>query len=160
LSGHFIYSFGLIHEVLETDHAGFKSWKYNASSHFSTIKPFSKEAITQKNYPGKDALQKYDHTTPSYYCIIFDKYRRLYYRFATLPLSEDEYNTADRRHQPTIIILNEDFKKIGETVLPKRGFNYRMIFLNNMGLHIGKESEYRKDESKLTFGIFLPKPKL
>jgi uncharacterized protein DUF4221 len=123
LAGHFIYSFGLIHEVLETDHAEFENWKYNASSYFSAIKPFSTEAITTENYPGKAPLQKYDHTTPSYYCIFFDEYRKVYYRFATLPLSEDEYNTANRRHQPTIIILNEEFEKIGETVMPASGFN-------------------------------------
>ena len=160
LSGRFIYSFGLIHEVLETDHLGFVEWRYNGSKYFSHIKPFSKDAITKETYPGKDPLQKYDHTTPSYYYITFDPYRKLYYRFATLPLSVDEYNATDRQHQPSIIILNEKFEKTGETVMPKTGFNYRMIFLNKEGLHIGKESEYRKDESKLSFGIFLPQPKL
>lgn len=67
---------------------------------------------------------KYFRQSPSYIGIYYDKYRKLYYRIAQQPIGDELINDSDplkRGHKHfSIIILNEDLKKVGEYELKEK----------------------------------------
>jgi hypothetical protein len=80
---------------------------------------------------------------PRYGRLIFDKYRNIYYRFVA------EGNT---NRTTSIIICDNKFRKIGETVFPGRG-------LDDGGCFIAKEGLFLKDnnvkgEDKIIYTLF------
>ncbi|MCF0159402.1 MAG: DUF4221 family protein, partial [Bacteroidaceae bacterium] len=78
---------------------------------------------------------------PFYKFIYYDKYRKVYYRFA-LPATTCEDNVAfvdffqAGRNTSSIMVLDEDLNILGETLLPENRFNTTMLFINKDGLWI------------------------
>ena len=151
----FVYSFGLDHHIYETDHATYENRYFMQSRFFDKkIKPLAKNKDVTPIELSVAERTLYDFTTPSYYTILHDPYRKLYYRFVTPPLSEEEYKD-NKTFSPSVIILDEDFKIQGETRLPPQGVNdYSMMFINEAGLHIMHDN---REENTLVFAIFQPK---
>jgi hypothetical protein len=81
-------------------------------------------------------------TNPSYYGILFDKYKKIYYRLF-YPGIEVDKNTELSKYfslieSPklfSVIILNENLEVIGETLMPEDSYNPYMNFINKDGLH-------------------------
>lgn len=73
--------------------------------------------------------------------LLYDKYRNVYYRIA-YPETEIEkgVNCIELmqygRKVFSIIILDKDFNKIGETLFPEYQYNSRMMFIREDGLYI------------------------
>lgn len=73
--------------------------------------------------------------------LLYDKYRNVYYRIA-YPETEIEkgVNCMELmqygRKVFSIIILDKDFNKIGETLFPEYQYNSRMMFIRKDGLYI------------------------
>jgi len=133
----FIYSFFADHYIYITkDHREVK--KLMASSEF-----FEEFKYLKKN-PDMQEYSKFRCETPYYSSIIYDKNRKVYYRFTSLGV---EIETNDNlalisRFSPnaSIIILDSLLNKIGETKLPFGRFNISNYFVTNEGLYVSENN--------------------
>ena len=120
---------------------------YAGSNFFSNIQYLKKSKYLDVS---NEASTKHFVETNSYSNIIYDKYRNCYYRMAE---KKTEYNG-----QPTwqkglsIIILNDKFEIIGETLIEKSGLLFRFgMFVTEKGLHIPIDD---KNKETLNFRIY------
>ena len=99
---------------------------------------------------------------PFYGNIIFDKYRKVYYRIVYPPMEyEKEENFVDMwqsgRGMFSIMVLDENLNVIGETLLPENKYRSDLMFVLEDGLYISsshyKNPEY--DEDRLVFKRFV-----
>ncbi|MDX2083653.1 MAG: DUF4221 family protein, partial [Rickettsiales bacterium] len=122
------------------------------SEYFEKIKPLSKN--TNKVF---DKLEVDQHvfTNPAYYNLVYDKYRKIYYRFVLHPLSEAQF--FDPQGAPiravSIICLDEKFQKLGETFIGNENY-FLMYFVGENGLYIANKQKYEQDENYLEFDLF------
>ncbi|MBT1689834.1 DUF4221 family protein [Dawidia soli] len=148
----FIFSFAADHRLYETDFSAAPT-PHNAASQFFSDIPSWRATETDA-----DARLKYYLSTPSYQGVIFDPYQNLYYRIALQPISADDLasNDPDKSgvKHASIIILDHNFTKIGETLLPRFSYTETMFFVAPDGLHLAKWEASKADDSKLVFGVF------
>lgn len=143
-----IYSFPIDENLYELD---LKTGNINAiipdkSQYFKELKPISKKADRDMN---TDYL--YSVNNVSYERIIYDQYRKVYYRFTNIPNTKkkDEYD-----NQPyvvhSVVILDENLKKLGETILNERyTVGYHLCLPD--GLYLQK---YNFSEDEIAFVKF------
>lgn len=91
---------------------------------------------------------------PSYGNIVYDKYRKVYYRFAypksTLEADFDPFNiySSGRKHF-SIMVLDEGMNIVGETLFPEYVYNSNLYFILEDGLYLStshiKNPEYSDD---------------
>ncbi len=104
--------------------AQIKSMKYSANY----FKKVSK--VEKAEYLGKNS---------SYGSIIYDPYRNLYYRVAYLP--KEDFDVTDRTKilkRKSVIILDKNFVKIGESLLPSAYYDTDHFFVAKEGLYFRK----------------------
>ena len=98
-----------------------------------------------------------------YYNILYDKYRKVYYRFAIIGSEiskSSEYNFFDLFTNGfitfSVIILDENFNIIGETLFPKYTYNPTIAFVHESGLYISDSHILNPsfDENVLSFKCF------
>jgi len=154
-AGKFVYSFGVSDSLFVTGLKFKTITKHPARSRFfDEIKPLTNnlsEKVTDER------IDEYDMTTPTYGPVIYDPFRKLYYRFAFHAISMEDYKSGDRRRQKpktSIIVLDARFKFIDEVILPVDEYMTTMYFVNGEGLHLAKSNRYKENEDFLTFGIF------
>jgi hypothetical protein len=122
------------------------------SDYFSSIKPMS-DTFEDKDFI-EETVARYYASSPSYNAVFYDKYRQVYYRVAELPNRKKDFDTnkpmESVRKRQTIIIMNKDFRKIGETYI---GGNYRIMctLVTPDGLLLNPRDP---DESKMTYDIY------
>ena len=137
---------------------------YKLSMDFSTINKYSiKSKYTKKaKYEvlrNVDFNQKMKRVCelPVYGNIIYDKYREVYYRFTFPEVSFDmKENFLDIFHYGkkifSIIILDNDMHKIGETIFPEFTFNSNLYFIKEDGLYLNvnhiKSVNFKEDTLK------------
>ena len=99
--------------------------------------------------------------TPEYGNILYDKYRKVYYRFTHLKSDLDhEVEHIKILHSGkmefSIMILDEDFNILGETKFPSYTYLNNICFINEKGLYISTSHFMRKDYSDdvLRFQLF------
>lgn len=99
--------------------------------------------------------QKTYYTTPEYEGIVYDKYRNIYYRYAYLPKSIEEYKNVNKNKfkTPSIIVLDENFNKICETLLPTNEYTPQISFVSPDGLCVGKFEKSMDNEDFMYFAI-------
>ena len=92
---------------------------------------------------------------------MYDKYRDVYYRFAEMPCElakdEDPYSEfTPKAREFSVIILDKDFRIIGETKFPGNKYFIRMSFVGRDGLYISENNLANPDfdEDKLVFACF------
>ena len=87
--------------------------------------------------------------------IIYDKYRNVYYRVASIGLTDDEYRNDKRIKikQTSVIILDENFNKIGETLFPRFEYTAQIAFVSPDGLCVGKYEKSMENEDFMYFGV-------
>jgi hypothetical protein len=83
--------------------------------------------------------------------IYYDKFRNVYYRLLESP-NPDKKDSFDGKSWtiPFVIILDENFKKIGETPLPPK-FAMASMIITEKGTYI---NQYDEREGKLVFTLF------
>jgi Domain of unknown function (DUF4221) len=144
-----VYSFGIDHnlQVLKPD--GTIETHEARSDYFDSIDPI------RRNEDETVAFLK----RGIYAMVMYDKYRNVYYRVAGLETKHVLPNGKPKAdiHKPySIIILDENFNKIGETVLePLEQFLIKDWFVCREGLCISSANPLNKeiDESKMTFHV-------
>ena len=106
--------------------------------------------------------------TSYYYNILYDKYRKVYYRFAIIgsEISKNpDYSFFDIYTNGfiafSVIILDENFNIIGETLFPKYTYNPTIAFVHKNGLYISDSHILNPsfDENTLSFKCFTLKEK-
>ena len=143
---HFIYSFFCEDELYKVDPASASVEKIPATNQY--LSP-----ITFKKRP-EDLSQtvKALCETASYTNILYDKYRKVYYRFANTETElENNLNYMQILHNGkkefSIIILDEDFNIIGETKFPPFTYVPHICFIRKDGLYISASHFMREDYS-------------
>lgn len=142
----FIYVFGQNDSIYVASPNHEKTEAYNAKSKY--LKPAKyhiKEPFSNLNsyFIGCNQLQFYDR-------IYYDKYREVYYRLA-YPESEVDPKENQRdiwsfgRRTCSIVILDKDFRIIGETLLPDYRYQNRSIVVLKDCLYIC-DSHYKRED--------------
>lgn len=154
----FVYSFPADHNLMVTNLEGDPTYFLAGSKYFKDIYTLKKSEVSSST-----DREIYYYKTPSYGPVIYDKFQKVYYRVALQRISEEDLNSKDAIKstikQVSIIILDEKFKKIGETVLPRFSYTETMFFVNERGLHLGKWEKSKINEDELVFGVFKLKVK-
>ena len=141
--------------IMVTDDLTHTKW-YNAKSQFLD------SMIPYLNAPVEDAQDLIrSKGKAKYWHIMYDKYRDVYYRFAEMPceLAKDENPYDEFSHKSrefSVIILDKDFRIIGETKFPGNKYFYKMSFVGRDGLYISENNLANPDfdEDKLVFACF------
>lgn len=151
-NGNFIYSFYASENLII------------ASGDHSSVQ---KIGIPSKYINSSTEMQKMGENGPKsnlevarYGDIIYDSYRKVYYRFA-YPKTELEHEVNWRgkavygRKKFSVIILNEDFEIIGETLFPESVYNSYVFFVHKDGLYISRDYQMNYDQSEdfMTFEL-------
>ncbi|MEX0883474.1 MAG: DUF4221 family protein, partial [Cyclobacteriaceae bacterium] len=92
----------------------------------------------------------------SYGPILWDPYRKLYYRIFLKGISNADNLTGkgDLYKNMSIIILSENFSYLGETELPGSIYESNTFFVTKEGLAAFNYNAYKEDENFLSFDIF------
>lgn len=123
----------------------------------------------KSNYFPKVQLPDELTASPKDFCLnawygnlIYDKYRNVYYRIAYPPSSDLDIDIKPielenyGRKNFSIIILDENFKILGETLFPDFIYNSKILFVAKEGLYIS-DSHYLNpnfDDDILSFRLF------
>lgn len=150
---HFVYSWPAEERLFVTDFEGNEQWVYAGidEGKGKTPRAFA-------NRPNPEEVLTTMVYNYSYRSIYYDKYRKVYYRLALLPMDELKSNdyTAFSYQRFAVIILNEAFEKIGEVLLEKEKFNYESCFVGKEGFYIPQTypENPKLNENKLIYSIF------
>jgi hypothetical protein len=124
------------------------------SQYFAEIPPLMKDGGT-----AKVGDQDFYITNNSYKSILWDPYRKVYYRFAERGVElkdvNGQFNTWNDK-LVSVIILNEDFEILGETDLPQSKYRISNSFVGKEGLYISTSNEKNPDYSEdiMSFDIY------
>ncbi|HMQ00627.1 MAG TPA: DUF4221 family protein [Cyclobacteriaceae bacterium] len=150
-SDSFIISHGNMHNLIIENISGHQSEVFAGSNYIGDLSPISKD---RKSFIDELETRRHEVRTGNYTSIISDPYRKVFYRLVTLPIPEnkqDKYKPGDLK---SIIILDKEFKKIGEHLIPG-GYDYSMNFVTEEGLHIFNKQKYEAgNEDYLIFDVF------
>ena len=126
----FIYSYGIDPYLYVFDSNGELVSKHNApSKHIDAIDPLDDPSAA------KDENLNYLLDEPYYGDIFYDQYRKVYYRIAKHPVKRPERIWENK--PISIIILDENFRKIGEKDLePLTEYYARDFFISEDGFYI------------------------
>jgi hypothetical protein len=138
-----LYSFPASHNVYRYDLKNKKVTEFCAGS--SLIKEIHPFADNKADYEpsAKIDYTKYFWENPSYFKMIYDPYRNMYYRIVGLPY--EKYDVKDiktYRKKISIVIFDENLKFLGETLLDEK-IETGMAFINQEGLHLVSKFEYK-----------------
>jgi hypothetical protein len=158
--GKLIMSFPIDPFVYVGDLEGYFEAKYFAGSkHFGSIQPMDADVEWPfKEKEGGNKVRDYSVSTSNYAGILYDPFNDLYYRHTFIRPSLENVNRGHLIDQ-SIIILDKDFKKVGEMFLPTHKYSYSMKFISKQGLHIARNDLYSQNENELTYEIFVPSRK-
>ncbi|MES2418274.1 MAG: DUF4221 family protein [Bacteroidota bacterium] len=134
----FVYSLSINNSITEKKYAGSKL--------FGNIKAFPPNKDNSNDYTQKN---EYFFSSPNYSTILYDKFRKVYYRFAYTP---NKLKTPQKNL--SIIILDNNLKRLGEYELKEtKKYNPMLSFVSKEGLNIAKKDQ---NEDILQFQTFKP----
>lgn len=119
--------------------------------------------ISDISYENRDdAVKKIEHleVSPTYEAIIFDKFRKLYYRFynhAQEKVNPDGTFNSYGDKQYSLLIFDENFNKKNEILLPKHMYSISNTFVGKKGLYLPRSHyKYKKlKNNEVTYDIFV-----
>jgi hypothetical protein len=152
----FVYSFFYDENIYVANIEHTEVRKYKVKS-----KSIGKIVIETRRIEERNDYAKYNYGAQCYGNLIHDPYRKLYYRFAypgvDLENGPDYVSlTALGRKKFSIIILDEDFNVIGETMFPEWVYCPTVMFVSRDGLYICNNHPMNPsfNEDILTFECF------
>lgn len=150
----FIYSFYVDEDIIiaDKDHKEFRRIK-SASQYIKS--PVEKQKQGVKGPQSNLEVARYGD-------LIYDKYRKVYYRFAYPQVElDDKINWRGKavygRKKFSVIILDEQFNRLGETLFPESIYNSYVFFVNKDGLYISRDYQVgigNQSEDFMTFELF------
>ncbi|WP_162098437.1 DUF4221 family protein [Nitritalea halalkaliphila] len=112
-----------------------------------------------KNTPVEN-YTKYIVSESSYGRLIYDPYKKLYYRFVLIGRffdeNEDSESISSRKNNFSVLVLNKDFELLNEIVFPGSTYSNYSAFVGKKGLYLPKINSYYKNlsEDYITYDIF------
>jgi len=148
-----IQSYGADHQIYTIDDMGTKKAHMAKGERLNEkIRPYSD--LDQDFMSVAQHLYKFEALQGGYGQIRYDPYRDVYYRFVFNPVNPSEFHSPSQIWEnPSIIILNKKFSKIGEFPLPKAN-KFFFMFISKAGLNIFNTKQFEKTEEKLPFTTF------
>ena len=141
--GNFVFSFPADTNIYETNLADYHIAFYAKSKYQQgSVEPVSKEALE------KDEGQKEYVLRDCYGPVFYDPYKKRYLRFFKQKVNREAYESKDYDRQVSVIVLNEQFKVIGEFMF-KKDYSYDTIFFTPDGGIYARVNA--KDEHALHF---------
>ena len=98
--------------------------------------------------------------SPYYLALVYDKYRHVYYRFVYpgigVTKGDDVMKLSEFRRVFSVMIIDENFNVLGETLMPENTYNSNMFFINEAGLWISTNHPENPDfeEDAINFQLF------
>lgn len=111
-----VVSFAASHNIIKYNIDTGESKEFYAGS--SNIKEINSYPQRKDSRIDEDAAWRWYMTNASYENIMYDKYRKVYYRIARLPKKDYSSNEKGNKKPIVIITLDSNLKYIGETSLP------------------------------------------
>lgn len=146
-SNTFFYSYGIDEFLYTYSISGEPKMKiYAGSNYINNIEPLDDRSAR------KNANLNYLLDQPYYGDLFYDKYRKVYYRFCKLPIKREERIWENK--PVSIVILDQDLNKIGETLLePLTGYYPRDIFITKEGLYVSNNHPLndKLEEDRMSF---------
>lgn len=126
----------------------YKSDSIYVSSDFEHIKAYEAKSLDFPHlhpelYDGRkdlDARLHRESLKPKYHSLLYDKYRKVFYRFALHPYEwpkdRSPMSGNDTGREFSIIILNDKYEVIGEKRFPGHTYDYHLCFIGKKGLYL------------------------
>ncbi|TDK44783.1 DUF4221 family protein [Algoriphagus formosus] len=131
------------------------------------IKSFEGEQVAEPQTNRGDWSSEYFEnwvlTSPNYLKLIYDPFRKVYYRFSQAPLNkfpvngEYYYDFLVENRELYLTVLDEDFRILLNHQLPRGQYDPTKSFVFSKGLWIPKDISIVPDEEKLYGDLFLIK---
>jgi len=142
----------IVSNYLESVHNEQSSYHYAGSNYFDSIPFYSANPPEGLNW---EIVNKATSTSPRYSAIYYDRFRDVFYRIAITPPSLDQYLIEKKAVKHfSIIVLNSDFEKIGETIIDHEKYDLTGLFIAPEGLCIFNKDKYGQNEDQLSFDVF------
>jgi len=150
-----IYSFPISHDLFIADmNANTYDEVYAGSNFAGTIKSIDKK-------PGRASVELIKSSfvrQDMYAAIIYDKFRKVYYRFLRRAIPNAPKPTSWKEKKIAVIIMDKNFNYLGETTLgTERKWHWQNSFVTKEGLNIEYIEDNDIDEVNLSFKTFIPK---
>lgn len=144
--GLLVFSFMADHEVTVYDPQIQQTHKVSApSTFFSPLESFEFHPMLVDFR--KQEIEQYYADSFAYLNIVYDPFRKMYYRFTDFP-------AASGQKQNSIILLTDQFERIGEVVLPPDKYTINNYFVSEEGFFL-KRKDTHNDEF-LVYDCFQP----
>ncbi|MDH5598380.1 MAG: DUF4221 domain-containing protein [Cyclobacteriaceae bacterium] len=139
-----IYSFPNDHNLYFLDSEGIIKKHFAGADKINMLKPL-------KGNRSDDEVFRHTAGQGFYSGIYHDPWRKMYYRIAFNPVSDYEH-PSDMGKNPSIILLDQSFRKVGEYALPKNTYLTGAHFISPEGLYFFNRYAYENiDDNYLTF---------
>lgn len=136
-----------VHKLYEENYKEY----YAGTGDTHAIPPLEYGVVNFKPIDPK-ALRRHYVENLSYGAILYDKYRKVYYRIAKLPDSSIDIHKRPLRKPIEVIVLNDKFEIIGKSPLKNDRYWINQSFVGEEGLHIQVQSD---NEDELRFKTFI-----
>jgi hypothetical protein len=150
-----ICSFPVSHDLYLTElESGIYRKVYAGSNFVQTIRSVAKDP----RKVSRSELILHVIKQNEYAAIKYDKWRKVYYRFLLKGMPDADIHTQYKEKPIAVIMMDEDFKYLGETVLgPWKQWNWHNSFVTKEGLNIEYLDENDIEEVNLSLKILIPK---
>lgn len=156
----FVYSFFDTDDIYVTDLDYTTLKRVKAKSKYLSPLEFKSQKVDYASANNCTEMEE-----PRYGNILYDPYRKVYYRIA-YPKAEIEKGincfelSSFGGKNFSVIILNEDLEIIGETLMPDYTYNPTLCFVRPDGLYISESHIFNPDfdENELSFRLFSFEP--
>lgn len=149
-----VYSFPVSHNLYISDLKVKKKYQkvYGGSNFASTITSIE----SKSKRPPREKLILHYLKNDEYGAIKYDKFRKVYYRFIRKAIPDATLQTQLKEKPIAVIILDENFKYLGETVLgTEKEWHWPNTFVTEEGLNIEYlDKDEGLEELSLTLKIF------
>ena len=144
----FVFSFPTDSNIYETNLKNLNNAYYAGSKNNGPIfKGASQYAVL------KDKKNEYFFLTESYDAIYFDRTNKRYLRIVRNALSNQNYHSNNRQKKQSVIVMNNDFKIIGESTIDNT-IDMKELFITregNLYARIIKDDEYAIHFIKISY---------
>jgi hypothetical protein len=151
-TGELIHSFPVSHDlyITEWDKPSYRK-VYAGSNTAKTISSIDRE---QRGTPDEEVIAHY-FREDLYAAILYDSWRRVYYRYLQKGISDGAPGTPVGRKPVIVIIMDEQFNYLGETLIGTgEEWKWENSFVTEEGLNIEYVDDSDTDEEFLHLKIF------
>ncbi|MFC3417398.1 DUF4221 family protein [Algoriphagus hitonicola] len=153
-------SFPIDHTIYIMDSNGdFVDSRYVGSKFMKEFEPYQEDVEYWKSVDLSVADEReriHGYSTSEYRSILYDETNSLFYRICFIRPSEEEILNEVYDFDISIIIMDKNLNKVGESVYPSSKYNFDMIFLRKGELFVKRNDLSEKIENEIVFEMLKP----